>query len=540
VDAVLHPGGQSYLLHEAQEKLRQSEITQRGMAETQMAILNALPAHIALLDTQGVILSVNEAWRRFATPNLLQGSAFSIGQNYLEVCTRAQGDCSQEVDDSASGIRRVLCGETKEFILEYPCHSPKEKRWFRLMVTPLEDGRLLGAVVMHVDITERKKLEHQFLRAQRLESIGTLASGIAHDLNNVLAPIMMSLELLKMRVPDPASMKLLSILESSVQHGSEMVRQVLSFGRGVEGLKLEVQVGNLIADLEKTIKDTFVKNIVVRTIISHGLRTVLGDPTQLHQVLLNLCVNARDAMPNGGTLTLSAENVHFDEQYAALDREAKPGFYILVQVEDTGTGIAPEVIEKIFDPFFTTKELGKGTGLGLSTTMTIVRSHSGFLHLDSEVGKGTKFQVYLPVHTKPSEAAVAVAVPELPRGKGELILVIDDEASVREITKHTLEAFGYRVMLASDGSEAVAIYAGRVTEFAAVLTDMMMPVMDGPATIQVLLRINPKAKIIGASGLSASAHVAKVTALGVTHFLPKPYTAETLLGTLRKLLEPGT
>jgi len=399
-----------------------------------------------------------------------------------------------------------------------------------------EAGQPKRYLHLDTDITEWKRIERHYLRAQRLDSIGTLASGVAHDLNNVLAPMMMALSLLRRRFPDPANQELLAILESSVQHGAGMVSQILSFSRGVDGLKLEVQIGNLITDLEKIIKETFDKNIVVRTAVPHDLRTVLGDPTQLHQVLLNLCVNARDAMPNGGTLTLSAENISFDENSAALDGEAKPGSYIMVRVEDTGTGMPTEVIEKIFDPFFTTKEMFRGTGLGLPTSMTIVKSHGGFLRLYSEVDKGTKFRVYLPVHTEPSGAELAAEATELPCGKGEWILVIDDDLSVREITKLTLETFGYRVLLASDGAEAVAIYAARAKEIAAVLTDMMMPVMDGPATIQVLLRINPKARIIGASGLDR--HVAQLTALGVKDFLAKPYTAETLLRTLRKLLEP--
>jgi CheY-like chemotaxis protein len=262
---------------------------------------------------------------------------------------------------------------------------------------------------------------------------------------------------------------------------------------------------------------------------------VLGDPTQLHQVLLNLCVNARDAMPQGGTLVISAENRVLDEHYAGLNLEAQPGPYVFLQVEDSGTGIPPELIEKIFDPFFTTKEVGKGTGLGLSTSLAIVRSHGGFFRVYSEVDKGTKFNVYLPAQTEKPAATLEGAATELPRGHGELILVIDDETSVQQITRQTLEAFGYRVVLASDGAEAVAIFAQRSREIAAVLTDMMMPVMDGPATIQVLRKMSPTLPIIAASGLSANAPVTQAASLGVKHFLPKPYTADTLLKVLKKL-----
>ncbi|MDR3405950.1 MAG: PAS domain S-box protein [Chthoniobacter sp.] len=387
-----------------------------------------------------------------------------------------------------------------------------------------------------MDITERKKLEQQFLRSQRMEGIGTLAGGIAHDLNNSLGPIIMSLDLLKMKFNDPDSQDLLAIISSSAQRGADMVRQVLSFARGVEGRRMEVQIKHLIGDIGKITNDTFLKHIEVQTSTPCDLWTILGDPTQLHQVLLNLCVNARDAMPNGGKLTLAAENIAIDAQYSGLNSEAKPGPYVLLQIEDSGVGIAPEILEKIFDPFFTTKEIGKGTGLGLSTTLAIVKSHGGFLRVYSELGRGTIFKIYLPAQTEASLELGAAMEAEMPRGNGELILVVDDEASVRQITKQTLEAFGYRVVLAVDGAEAVASFAQRGGEIAAVLTDIMMPIMDGLAMIQVLRRMNPIVPIIAASGLTANAQIGQFASLKLKHFLPKPYTAETLLMTLKQVL----
>ena len=387
-----------------------------------------------------------------------------------------------------------------------------------------------------LDLTERKKSEQQALRAQRMESIGTLAGGIAHDLNNVLAPIMMSIAMLEIRFPDATSQNLLANISSSAQRAADMVRQVLSFARGVEGRRMELQVKHIIREIEKIADDTFLKNIETNTNVARELWTVVGDPTQLHQVLLNLCVNARDAMPDGGTLTLSAHNLTLDAHYAGLDLEAKPGPYVLIQVEDTGTGMPPDIVGKIFDPFFTTKEVGQGTGLGLSTSLAIIKSHGGFIRVDSRMGKGTRFEVYLPAQTEPSAGAATEVPTELPRGLSELILVVDDEASVREITRRTLEAFGYRVLVAADGAEAIAIYATRVAEIAVVLTDMTMPVMDGLATIRVLQRINPAVRIIGASGMSTNGHAAQADRLGVKHFLSKPFTAETLLKTLRQIL----
>jgi PAS domain S-box-containing protein len=393
-----------------------------------------------------------------------------------------------------------------------------------------EAGEPRSTLVINSDITEHKQLEAQFLRAQRMESIGTLAGGIAHDLNNALGPIITALDLLRMRFPDPESQELLSILSSSAQHGADMVQQVLSFARGVEGRRMEVQVKHLILEIERIVNDTFLKHIQVRLDIAHDLGTVVGDPTQLHQVLLNLCVNARDAMPQGGILTLSAENLHLEANCAKQYPEAHPGSYICLQVEDTGTGMPPEVLEKIFDPFFTTKEIGKGTGLGLPTSLAIIKNHGGFMRVQSEPGNGTTFQVYIPTPSEAPLFAAAEIAAELPVGNGELILIVDDEAAISQITQQTLETFGYRAVLASDGAEAVSIFARQGAEIAAVLTDISMPVIDGATTIQILRQMKPEVRIIAASGLSVD------STLAVKHFLPKPYTAESLLNVVRQAL----
>jgi len=785
VDAVVHPGGQTYLLHEAQEKLRQNEAAQRAIVATQTSILDALPAHIALIDHDGVIISVNESWRHFGGIDQLGSSTAGLGQNYLEACDRARGSCAEEAHQAAAGIRAVLSGATKQFALEYPLHSLTGQQWFRLMVSAIEKDGREGAVVMHIDVTARiqaeeavreseerfrllakatndaiwdwniitdgfwwndgletlfgyrsdeveptidswlarihpedrvavmsgfhqaietgkenwsdeyrffcksgsyayvldrgyiirdadgkplrmiggmtdlterknseeriaeqaalidqardailvrnlenrvlfwskgaerlfgwrsdeavgrtiaelikpdpeisreaittvlrdgawsgeiekvtkagakltlesrwtllrdsrnqpksvleigtditgrKRIERQILRAQRMESVGTLAGGIAHDLNNVLGPILMSIDLLKMKFPDEASQGLLRVIGASAQHGADMVQRVLSFARGVEGRRMQVQIEGLVHEIEKFANETFLKHIRVRSILPAGLWSILGDPTQIHQVLLNLCVNARDAMPDGGTLTISATNVDIDAHYAGLNIDAEAGRYVQIGVEDTGTGMPPEIIEKIFDPFFTTKEVGKGTGLGLATSLAIIKSHGGFIRVYSEAGKGTTFHVYLPAQIVASMETPASVESEAPRGNGELILIVDDEFSIRQITQETLEAFGYRVIVASDGAEAGALYASRGREIAAMVTDMMMPGIDGAATIQILRKMNPKLQIIASSGLSTDAQVARTDDLGVKHFLSKPYTAKSLLNVLRQSL----
>ena len=399
-----------------------------------------------------------------------------------------------------------------------------------------EDGHKLFTVIIR-DISEKKRLESQFLRAQRMESIGTLAGGIAHDLNNVLSPILTAVELLQMRFTDESSQRLLNILRTNAIRGSEMIRQVLSFARGVEGEYITLQPRPLIKEIIKILTDTLPKNIEIEQAIASDLWNVRGDATQLHQVLMNLCVNARDAMPLGGKLRIEAENIEIDEHYARMNVEAKSGRYVRVTVVDTGIGISDQNLSKIFDPFFTTKEQGQGTGLGLSTVAGIVRSHNGFVNVYSEEGKGAQFKIYLPASDASQAQQVQTVRADLPLGNSELILIVDDESAIRDIAKETLQAFGYRVITASDGAEAVALYAARKDEIRCVITDMLMPYMDGPATIRALSKLDPSVKIIATSGLKTNGKTAEAAQLGVKTFLQKPYTAEKLLKTLALVLK---
>ncbi len=269
--------------------------------------------------------------------------------------------------------------------------------------------------------------------------------------------------------------------------------------------------------------------------MASDLWAISGDVTQLHQVLMNLVVNARDAMPSGGLLSLKAQNVRIDEHYARMNLEAQVGNYILLTVADSGTGIKPEVLERIFEPFFTTKELGEGTGLGLSTVIGIVKSHGGFVNVYSEVGKGTEFRVYLPA-IKSAETQV---LPELEIivGSSDLILVVDDEVAIREITKISLEAYNYQVLTASDGMEALKLYVQHQEQIQVVLLDIMMPVMDGIDTITTLQQLNPKVKIIAISGLMSNEKIAEASGHGVQGFLPKPCTAKELLSAIDAVIK---
>jgi PAS domain S-box-containing protein len=411
-----------------------------------------------------------------------------------------------------------------------------ESRW-----TLVDDdaGRPDSILLIDTDVTERKRLEQQVLRAQRLDSIGTLAGGIAHDLNNVFAPILTGIGVLKASEQDDRRRKVLATLEASTERGANMVRQVLSFARGVDGKRLDVDVRTLVRDVERIVEDTFLKAVRVKTHVPPDVWTVPADPTQLHQVLLNLCVNARDAMPGGGLLTIVAENVTLGEPDLRGHRHARPGPYVVFHVSDTGFGMEADVVERIFEPFFTTKDVGKGTGLGLTTSLAIVKSHGGFFRVYSEPGNGSTFHVYLPAKGRGSVRGDEPAAEELPRGGGETVLVVDDEEGVRQILAQTLEAFGYRVLVASSGSEALATYSARRSDVDLVLTDMMMPGMDGSTLVELLRKVDPDVRVIASSGLGTKDRIGRVVDAGCRHFLAKPFTAETLLRVVRTALDSG-
>jgi PAS domain S-box-containing protein len=398
------------------------------------------------------------------------------------------------------------------------------------------EGQKLYTVIIR-DITEKKRLEAQFLRAQRLESIGTLAGGIAHDLNNVLSPILTAVELLQMRFTDESSQRLLNILHTNAVRGSEMIKQVLSFARGIEGESAPLQPKHLIKEITRILSDTLPKNINIRFSVADDLWSVMGDATQLHQVLMNLCVNARDAMTEGGRLFIEAENLDVDEHYARINVGARPGRYVSIAVSDSGVGIPDENLSKVFDPFFTTKGHGLGTGLGLSTVAGIVRSHGGFVTVYSEVGRGSRFKICLPAIDSVQTPAAQSTRLDLPVGNGELILVVDDERAIREIAREALETFGYRVMTGSDGTEALALFAKHSDDVRCVITDMMMPFLDGVGTIRALRKLAPDLRIIATSGLRDDAKSSEAAKLGVVKFLQKPYTTEALLKILASELK---
>jgi len=514
------------------------DITDRKKAEAERnereqrlrAILDGLFAFVGLLSLDGTVLEVNRAPLEAA--GIRREDV--IGKPFYEAVWWSY---SAEIQAQLQGaLARAAQGETVRYDVVVRMAAGREMP-VDFAVNPLRDetGVVCQLVASGVDITERKKLEQQFLRAQRMEAIGTLASGIAHDLNNILAPMLMAASLIKDKLNTPRDQAVGRIIETSAQRGAAVIRQLLTFSRGSEGPRGAVQVRHLIKDMVQLAHETFPRNIEVESNAPGDLWPVKADATQLHQVLMNLCVNARDAMPRGGTLSVSAENVRLTEEAVRLNPQAKPGPHVVVTVTDTGEGIPQEIIDRIFDPFFTTKPVGQGTGLGLSTVLAIARNHGGFVTVYSEPGRGTVFKVYLPA----SEGAVAETIdvqPATPRGNGEQLLLVDDEESIREATQHVLEEHGYRVLTARNGEEGVRMFVQHRETVRLVIADMMMPVMGGLDMIRSLRIADSRIRIVATSGLDETSRRDELSALGVTDVLVKPYEPTDLLRTIHRLI----
>ncbi|MBN3906173.1 MAG: PAS domain S-box protein [Nostoc sp. NMS1] len=530
----LHCKGQAYY-NEIGQPIRligtTRDVTERKLAEQkiseQAALLDIATDAILVRDFQSQIL----VWNKGAERMYGWLSTEVIGKDLQEILyppgTQHQLEAPlKSVIESGSwqGELSKVTKSGKEIVVE--------SRW-TLMCDP--QGKPKSILSVDTDITEKKQLEEQFFRAQRLESIGTLAGGIAHDLNNILTPILATAQLLqgKLFQNEERSEQLLALVESNAQRGAALVKQVLSFARGFKGERIIIQIKYLILEIIQILKETFPKSIELSTIIPEDTWAIAGDTTQLHQVLMNLVVNARDALPNGGDITISVENKFIDEAYTRMNLDAKVGHYIMITVADNGVGIPPEILDRIFEPFFTTKSVNTGTGLGLSTVLGIIKSHDGFIKVSSNVGKGSKFDLFLPA----VEATQTFKIEDLDilPGEGELILVVDDEAQIREIAAIILENYNYRILAASNGIEAIALYAQHKHQINGVLMDIMMPEMDGITAIRTLQKMNNQVQIIACSGLNSIEVFAQAPDANVKTVLSKPYTARELLKSLHYL-----
>lgn len=517
---------------------RQSEEERERIAKDWLLLLESTDEGIFGLDREGHCTFMNHAAARMlgCSPNQ------ALGQNAHELVHQSHAKDPAHAAAECPFFKTLQKGEPSRVVEDLFWKRDGTSFPVSYSSHPIvQDGKHTGAVVTFADITERKELEAKFMRAQRMEGIGTLAGGIAHDLNNILAPITMATQVLQLQHQDKDTQTLLSTIENSARRGAEIVRQVLTFARGIDGDRVLIQPRHLLKEMARIAKETFPKTIQVHRRLNEDLWTIMGDPTQLRQVLMNLCVNARDAMPGGGSLWLSAENHLLDEYEARQNSDAKAGPHVIVQVVDSGVGIPASCINKIWDPFFTTKEQGKGTGLGLSTALGIVRSHGGFISVFSEVGRGTTFKVFLPATPSSVQPSPTERVrPPLPQGRGETILVVDDEAGIRDVTRELLMRHHYEVLVAEDGTEAVAMFALRREVISLVLTDVVMPFMDGVALVRALRRMDKNVKIMAMSGLASSfdsgERASELRNLDVAAFLQKPFSAEKLLTAVNSVL----
>lgn len=508
------------------------EMAERRKVEEQIreqaALLDKAQDAIAVHDLEGNIVYWNKSAARLYGWNQEEVLGKNAGDTlYKDVATSQSTNPLKVALEKGewSGELKQTTKDRKEIIVQ--------SRW---TLVHDNEGHPKSLLVISSDVTEKKKLESQVLRTQRMESIGTLAGGIAHDLNNVLSPIMLAVSLLERKMTDPQGREMLKLVESSARRGGGLVKQVLTFARGFEGQRKLMAVSHIVKEMQTFAAQSFPKSIELRTNLAKELWSIHGDPTQVHQVLLNLCVNARDAMPNGGIVSVSAENITLDRNYAAMNPESKPGPYVVLKVKDTGTGIPADVLERIFEPFFTTKEVGKGTGIGLSTLHAIVKGHGGFVTVQTEVGKGTEFAAYLPAAESAPVDAGEQQLIQIPDGMGELVLIAEDEPFIRDITKDSLEFHGYKTVIANDGIEALSLYLQHRENVRIVLLDMIMPYMDGPSTIRALEKINPDVKLIAVSGSTEKFKAAEAASRRPLRFLPKPYTTDKLLRTLNEVL----
>jgi PAS domain S-box-containing protein len=514
---------------------KQAEETLRASEEKYKRLIETTRTGYVILDDRGCVADANLEYVRLTGRSRLDEI---LGHSVLE------WTAPHDLPRNERAVKECLeQGFLRDFKVDYV--SPAGR------VIPIEiNGTVLcmaGSVrilTLCRDVSEKKQLEAQFLRAQRLDGLGSLAGGIAHDLNNILTPILVAAPLLRAAAREVESRNMLDTVQGCAQRGADIIRQLLTFARGQPEVRVPLPVHHLLHEMEKIVMETFPRNLRLEIAVPHERWLVHGDVTQIQQALMNLCVNARDAMPGGGTLTLAAENIMLDAAAAArmtgAKPDAKPGDYVCVSVADTGIGIPREQLDRVFDPFFTTKEIGRGTGLGLSTVLGIVRGHGGFVRVDSRVGQGTRVELYLPAARE--APATSVPAPETPllRGHGELILVVEDEAAVLSLVQCVLEEQGYRVLAATEGAEALALVARHRAEVKAVLTDMMMPGVDGPTLVHALRHHAPRLPILGMSGLGERAGAKGLDGPGAPEVLAKPFTVEALLGAVRRTLTSDT
>ena len=512
------------------QKVRESEEQFRALSE------NA-PDIIYTTDFPGAFTYVNPAWERL------------LGHAREEVCGKYFVDFVKGNDVRRfSKIFKEIRDERKQFssIDGILLHRNGSDRLFDMSGAPNLDarGNVVGIVGTFRDVTKQRSLENQLLHASKMEAVGTLTGGIAHDFNNIIQAISgyNQLMMMKRNESDP-DWKYLANIDRLNQRATDLIRQLLIFSRKVD-IKLQ------IVDLNKEIKEysSLLKQIISRMIsvdlhLEADLWKIKGDPAQLGQIFMNLSVNARDAMPEGGVLEIRTENVVIEEKTVRDGMALTPGRYVLLRLSDTGHGMNQETITHIFEPFYSTKEAGKGTGLGLAVVHGIVANHGGHIFCESEPERGTTFRIYFPVLNEPSPEAPAPvhgAAEEKVRAGEEILLVVDDEESLLETTKILMESYGYRVMTAESGETAIEIFNREKKKISLVIMDLLMPGMGGLRCLDALLKTDPGVKVIISSGYISSGNQREVMAKGAAGFIQKPYRRQEILNLVRRVLDQGS
>ena len=495
-----------------------------------MALMESIPVPVFYKDVNHTYVGCNEAFNKY----LGRSRDEIVGKTVCELHPKELAEVYQRQDKELfqhPGIQayeaniKTANGNIRDVVLHKATFNDA-------------NGNVDGLIGVIMDITERKSMERQLRKAQRLESIATLAGGIAHDFNNLLTIISGYCELgLTGKEKGDPGYEELAIVMDAAGRGADLVKQILTFSRDVETNPKPINLNHQVQKARKLLYKTIPKMIQIETRLADDLNIVMADPTQIEQILLNLAVNARDAMPGNGKLTFETENCVLDENYCRLHRDVRPGEYVALSISDTGKGMDREIQDRIFEPFFSTKKPGEGTGLGLAMVFGIVKKHDGHITCHSELGDGTTFRIYLPV-IKEGKTKLEVSTTREYAALGtETILLVDDEELIADLGKRILTQSGYRVLTANNGKEALQSYRQQKDEINLVILDMIMPMMGGKECLQELLKIDPYVKVLFASGYASGGRPRDATENGAKGFVSKPFNVQQLTRAVREAID---
>ncbi|MBA4392864.1 MAG: hypothetical protein C0407_04860 [Desulfobacca sp.] len=517
---------------EAIEKLHLSEVLLRASERKYRSLIESIPDIIFALDLDGSFTYIGPRWKKI----LGHDESEVLGKYFIDFAPPEEHSLLLNVFKEVRNENKSL-----ENIRWQYFRNDGQARYFSGSTAPLldEQGKIVGTMGIARDITENKKLEQQLLQAQKMESIGNLAGGIAHDFNNLLGGILgyASFVKKKMSIQDPLYPSVNSI-ERSAQQAAELTKQLLGFARRGKYQVKPINFNALIQELVHLLERTIDKRIALEVELDPYLHLIEGDEAQLQQSLMNICLNARDAMPSGGSLRIVSSNQTLSQNTMLKQRGWKEGEYIKIILSDTGTGMTPEIQSQIFEPFFTTKDPGRGTGLGLSMVYGIIQNHGGYIDIKSMLDQGTTFELFLPAIPDVKIEEIPSLLPQIKYSKGnETILIVDDQDIIRQLGADILEDAGYEVLVAASGEEAIQICQGHQRGIALVVLDVVMPGLGGKETFLRLRRINPKIRVLLSSGYSIDGEVGEILKEGVGGFVQKPYRDEELIDKIREVLD---